>query len=427
LLASLVGPSVRHHFSRGRQLSAFMRGSLFDVPAGSLDAVLGGEWRDESVIYGDPLQSIDDGRRVRAAFAELSVPLVSRTPYQKGDVLSMTVAARLDDYNDFGSTVNPQFGLMWRPVPDLLLRGSFGTSFRPPSLYELRLPRLTAAASVPLSDPARNNMLTSVALVGGGNPNLQPIEADSMTAGFVLTPSEVPGLRLLGSYWKMHTNHRVTVLHYSQLLANEDVFSDRIVRAEPTPADIAAGRPGQLLQLDVSRMNFGRLTTSGIDFEASYDWLTSLGTFTPRASATWVDEFVAVDIPGQAPIDRVGIAHTSGSIPRWRVVGSLAWQRGGLGLSTTLDWRPAYMDSTVTGLTGRRLPARTLVDLQGTLELDQLLPAGRLWQDFQLQLGVKNVFDEQPPFAEIGYAIGFDTSQGDLAGRFGYVKLSKGF
>lgn len=426
LLASLVAPNVRHHFSRGRQLSAFMRGSLFDVPAGSVDAVLGGEWRDEAVIYGDLARSVDDGRRVNAAFAELSVPLVSSTPYRKGDVLSMTVAARLDDYSDFGSTLNPQFGLMWRPVPDLLLRGSFGTSFRPPSLYELRSPRLMAA-NVPLSDPARDNMLTSVTLVAGGNPYLRPIEADSMTAGFVLTPSELPGLRLLGNYWKVHTNHRVTVLHYSQVLANEAAFSDRVLRAEPTPADVAAGRPGQLLQLDVSRMNFGRLTTSGIDLEASYELATSLGTLTPHLSATWVDEFVAVDIPGQAPIDRVGIAHMSGSIPRWRVVGSLGWERGALGLSTTLDWRPAYMDANATGLTGRKLPARTLVDLQGTVALDQLLPAGKLWDDLKLQLGVKNVFDEQPAFAEIGYAIGFDSSQGDLAGRFGYVKLSKGF
>jgi iron complex outermembrane receptor protein len=426
LLASLVAPNLRHHFSRGRQLSAFMRGSLFDLPVGSIDAVLGGEWRDESVIYSDPTQSVDDGRDVNAAFAELSVPLWDSAPHHKGAELSMTVAARLDDYSDFGSTLNPQFGLMWRPVPDLLLRGSFGTSFRPPSLYELRTPRLTAA-NVPISDPARNNLLTNVTLVAGGNPDLRPIEADSMTAGFVLTPSEVPGLRLLGSYWKIHTHHRVTVLHYSQMLANEEIFSDRIVRAEPTSADIAAGRAGQLLQLDVSRMNFGRLTTSGIDFEASYDLTTSFGMFTPRVSATWVDEYVAVDIPGQAPIERVGIAHTSGSIPRWRAVGSLGWQRGGLGLTTTVDWRPAYMDANATGLTGRKLPARTLVDLQGTLALDQLLPPGKLWEDFTLQLGVKNVFDEQPAFAEIGYAIGFDSSQGDLIGRFGYLKLSKGF
>lgn len=426
LLASLVARTGQHHFSRGRQLSGFMRGSLFQLPAGPVNAVMGGEWRDESVIYGDVVQSVDDGRNVEAAFAELSVPLMSSAPDRKSDELSMTVAARLDDYSDFGSTLNPQFGLMWRPLPDLLLRGSFGTSFRPPSLYELRSPRFTAA-NVPVTDRARNNALTNVTLVAGGNADLRPIEADSMTAGFVLTPSEVPGLRLLGSYWKIHTNHRVTVLHYTQVLANEAMFSDRVVRAEPTPGDIAAGRPGQLLQLDISRMNFGRLTTSGIDLEASYDLATSFGTFTPRVSATWVDEYVAVDIPGQAPIDRVGIAHTSGSIPRWRAVGSLGWQRGGLGLSTTLDWRPAYMDANASGLTGRKLPARTLVDLQGTLELDRLLPPGKLWEDLKLQLGVRNAFDEQPAFAEIGYAIGFDSSQGDLAGRFSYLKLSKGF
>ncbi|MET0535075.1 MAG: TonB-dependent receptor [Steroidobacter sp.] len=426
LLASLVTPNVQHHFSRGRQLSGFMRGSLWHLPSGTISAVLGGEWRDESVIYGDLTQSVDDGRDVKAAFAELSVPLLSSAPYGKGDVLAMSVAARLDDYSDFGSTLNPQFGLTWRPVADLLLRGSFGTSFRPPSLYELRSPRMTAA-NVPLNDPARNNVLTNVTLVAGGNADLQPIEADSMTAGFVLTPSEIPGLRLLGNYWKIHTNHRVTVLHFSTLLRNEDAFNDRVVRAEPTPADAAAGRPGQLLQLDVSRMNFGRLTTSGVDVEASYDMATSFGTITPRVSATWVDEFVAIDVPGAAPVDRVGIAHSSGSIPRWRVVGSLAWNRGGVGLSTTIDWRPVYMDANTNGLTGRRLPARTLVDLQGTLALDQLFAPNRLWEDFKLQLGVKNVFDEQPPFADIGFAVGFDTSQGDLAGRFGYMKLSKGF
>lgn len=426
LLASLVTPKIQHHLSRGRQLSAFMRGSLFDLPAGSLDAVLGGEWREESVIYGDLNQSVDDSRRVNAAFAELSVPLVSSSPHQQGDVLGLTLAARLDDYSDFGSTVNPQFGLMWRPMPELLLRGSYGTSFRPPSLYELRSPRLSLA-NVPVGDPARNNQLTTVGLTVGGNPDLRPIEADSMTAGFVLTPSALPGLRLLGSYWKIHTHHRVTMLHFTQLLANEEMFDERIVRAEPTAADIAAGLPGQLLQLDVTRINFGRLTTSGIDLEASYDWTTSLGTFTPRVSATWVDEYVAVDIPGQAPIDRVAIAHTSGSIPRWRVVGSLAWERGGMGLSTTLDWRPPYLDANATGVIDRRLPTRTLVDVQGTLALDRLLPPGKLWDDLKLQLGVKNVFDEQPPFAEIGYAIGFDSSQGDLVGRFGYLKLSKGF
>lgn len=426
LLASLIEPNVRHHFSRGRQLSAFMRGELFDLPAGALQAVIGGEWRDEAIVYDDLTQPVNDGRDVKAAFTELSVPLISSTPYARGDVLSMTLAARLDDYSDFGSTVNPQFGLMWRPTPELLLRGSYGRSFRPPSLIELRSPR-SVVSNIPLPDPARNGAVSNVTFMVGGNPDLRPIEADSLTAGFVLTPNSVPGLRLLGNYWQIRTDHRVTILHFSTLLANEQLFSDRVVRDVPTPQDIAAGIPGRLLQLDISRLNFGRLTTSGVDVEASYEFGTSLGRFTQRLSATWVNEFTAVDVPTTAPIDRVGIANPSGSIPRWRIVGTLGWRSGGVGLSTTIDWLPAYMDANGSGLTGRKLPDRTLVDLQASFAMDELLGSSPLWNDLTLQTGVKNVFDQLPPFADVGFAIGFDSSQGDLIGRFGYIKLSKGF
>jgi iron complex outermembrane receptor protein len=426
LLSSLVEPNQHHHFSRGRQLSAFMRGSLFELPAGSVDAVVGGEWRDEAIIYDDLTQAVRDRRDASAAFTELSVPLISRTPYSRGDVLAMTLAARLDDYSDFGSTVNPQFGLMWRPVPDLLVRGSYGTSFRPPSLFELHLPR-SAVSNVTLQDPARNNATTRVSFLIGGNPQLRPIEADSMTAGFVLTPDAIPGLRLLSNYWRISTDHRVTVLPFASLLAHEANFSDRVLRAAPTPEDIAAGIPGRLMQLDLSRMNFGRLTTSGIDVEVGYEFATSLGRFTQRVAATWVDEFTSEDLPTTAPIDRVGIANAAGSIPRWRVVGTLGWKRNGVGLSTTVDWLPAYMDADANGLTGRQLPDRTLVDVQASFAMDELLGPGALWNDLKLQTGVKNVFDEQPPFSDIGFAIGFDSSQGDLIGRFGYIKLSKGF
>lgn len=426
LLASLIEPNVHHHFSRGRQFSAFMRGELFDLPAGPVRAVIGGEWRDEEVIYDDRTQPVDDGRDVRATFTELRVPLIDSSNHMSGDVLSMTLAARVDDYSDFGSTVNPQVGLMWRPVRDLLLRGSYGTSFRPPSLFELHAPRMTTI-NVTLRDPARNNALSSVSFVSGGNPDLDPIEAESMTAGFVLTPSALPELRLLANYWKIQTENRVTLLHYSSLLANEEIFSERIVRDLPTPADTAASIPGRLLQLDISRVNFGRLRTDGIDVEVNYAMATPWGDFTPRLSATWVNEFTAVDVPTTAPVERVGIASPSGSIPRWRVVGSLAWKRNGVGLSTTVDWLPGYMDASFGGLTGRRLPSRTLVDVQATLAMGEVFGPSPLWSDLSLQAGVKNVFDESPPFADVGFSIGFDSSQGDLTGRLGYIRLTKGF
>ena len=67
-----------------------------------------------------------------------------------------------------------------------------------------------------------------------------------------------------------------------------------------------------------------------------------------------------------------------------------------------------------------------LVDAQVSLNLRQ----GQFspWLDgFALQVGVSNLFDEAPPFAEVGSPFGFDMSQGDLRQRFGYVNLSKRF
>ena len=171
---------------------------LFDLPAGALQAVIGGEWRDEAIIYDDLTLPVDDGRNVKAAFTELSVPLISSTPYARGDVLSMTLAARLDDYSDFGSTVNPQFGLMWRPAPDLSATRLLWQEL--PSAFIVRIAFAAQRAVQHFSARSRrNDAVSNVSFVVGGNPDLQPIEADSLTAGFVLTPSSVPGLRLLAT------------------------------------------------------------------------------------------------------------------------------------------------------------------------------------------------------------------------------------
>ncbi len=219
----------------------------------------------------------------------------------------------------------------------------------------------------------------------------------------------------------------MTYLHFSSLLANEDVFSSRVVRDVPTPEDLAAGIPGRLLQLDVSRMNFGELTTSGLDFEVNYEFHTRWGEITPRLSATWVNQFDSVDVPLADAVNRVGVANVFGTVPRWRVIGGLSWKRDGVALSTTIDWLPGYMDVDVNGLTGRRLPSRTLVDLQASFTLDEMFGPDPLWNDLKLQAGVKNAFNELPPFADVGFDSGYDSSQGDLIGRFGYLRFTKGF
>lgn len=417
LLASLVADPLRYHYSFGSsQLSGFFRGPLFQLPAGAAELVIGGEWRREEIEYFDKAQLAKD-RDVASAFAEMKVPLL--------DKLSLKVAVRGDRYKDFSDALNPQYGLVWKPSSEWLLRATYGTSFRPPSLYELYQPR--SESSYPVADSRRGGAVTNLRFIVGGNPELDVVTARSFTTGFVFTPRDLPGMRLGGSYWRVVMDNRITAPSID-LLNREDEFSDRITRLAPTEEDIQAGRPGALVSLDLGKMNYGSLETSGVDLDMSYLIERGLSCFQTTLAATWVDEYASRELFSTFPEDRVGIAHIFGTVPKWRVVGTLTWKSHDYGASTTVRFTPSYQDADLTvGWLDRRLPSRTLVDLQAWLELESLVGEGSLFAGSKLTLGMLNATNEAPDFARIHGASGYDMSQADLTQRFAYLRFSKRF
>ncbi len=52
--------------------------------------------------------------------------------------LDLTTGVRYDHYSDFGDTVNPRVGLVWRFAKDFNLKLLYGRAFRAPSFYESR-------------------------------------------------------------------------------------------------------------------------------------------------------------------------------------------------------------------------------------------------------------------------------------------------
>lgn len=424
LLSSLRAVPDRAKFeSSGAWVSGFARGELFSLPAGSVQAVIGGEWHRDGIEY-DRVFVIDEDRQSRAAFAELEVPLVVGWPGMER--LTLKLAARYDDYSDFGETVNPQYGLVWKPISDLTLRASYGTSFRPPSLFELYAPRIQVPLPVP--DPARNGETSSAIAFSGGNPNLNPIEGESWTAGFVWTPVGFEGLRVSASWWQITLKKRVSFVPYQTILAYESLFADRVVRAPATPADVAAGLPGRLQSLDISRINYGSLDTSGIDASASYamdfgstQLITSLG-------GTWVHDYRSHDLPDAPAVERVGIASVYGTIARWRATASADLIRGALSAGLTARLTADYDDAIgVPGVaTGRRIHVPRYFDVRFGWDADGSTAKG-IWRGVRLSIGATNVTDEEAPFAEIGLNTGVDMSQSDLRGRFVYADLSKRF
>ena len=128
-------------------LNGFVTGDLFELPAGPVGVVLGAEWREDSIdsrpndvasnglFFGFFNDSGARGSKwIRELFGELDVPLMAAMPLV--EELNINLSGRLTDEEFYGT--NGTFSLKggWRPVAPLLLKFSYGTSFRAPNLRE---------------------------------------------------------------------------------------------------------------------------------------------------------------------------------------------------------------------------------------------------------------------------------------------------
>src|ERR1700750_2910550 len=113
------------------------------TPAPSLQHALGADI---------PAQATAGGYNVNEVYGELSVPLLKDKPFFQS--LNASFAARYSDYSTSGSKVTLKGGGDWKPVKDLLIRGTYAQGFRAPSIGELfgSLSRFDA----PVVDPCDN-------------------------------------------------------------------------------------------------------------------------------------------------------------------------------------------------------------------------------------------------------------------------------
>ena len=127
--------------------SAFLTGDLFELPAGPVGAVFGGEWRKDKISTDPNFQASnglffgffsDQGAQgskvIRELYGEVSIPLIAAKPLV--EELNVDIAGRLTDEEFYGTNYTYSLKAGWRPVSALLLRVTYGTSFRAPNLRE---------------------------------------------------------------------------------------------------------------------------------------------------------------------------------------------------------------------------------------------------------------------------------------------------
>lgn len=425
VLRSVIAPAVpREYAAEGSQVGAQFGGDVSTWKAGTISALFGAQWAEFGIsAAGVPLGTRK--REITSGIAELNVPVVAGN--EQVPVLAAVLQGRIDRISDLRTLANFQFRLDWQPHPDVRARGTYGTSYRAPSLYELYQPMIRAFA--PITDPKRDNEIVTVPISFGGNPRLEPATAESWSLGLILTPERWDALSLTGTYWHTEVTDRLSPVDLSTVFGHEELFGDRLLRATPTAADIAAGRPGAITFLNVTSEGKGTLRASGVDVQAAWNFDTGFGQFTPELSATWMNEFRVLDWPGLPTVDRVAIASSLGTIPRWHGVAGLTWNVGALTVTAKGRYVSASEDVNLfqNRQTGRTIAAQAYFDLQASLQLNQESQDDASWRSVTITTGVNNLFNRQPRFAEIGASFGYDPSFGDLRDRFAYLRVTKSF
>jgi iron complex outermembrane receptor protein len=406
---ALINQNITESKSGVLSSDLLARGPIWDLPGGPIMMAVGLDWTRQDRLRTTNNPSAVEPARSRnvrddyAAFTELGVPVVGReNNFTLMRRLDLSLAARYQDVSNSGSSFDPKYGVRWQPFNSLMLRGSYATGYRAPSLSELERPE--AENMVNIIDRKRNNQVYPVLRVMGSNPVLAPETSETFNYGAVITVPGVKGLSLGADMYRTDQRNLTTNLTQQVFVDNEDLFQDRIVRNPPSAADIAAGLPGQIATLDARFVNFGQVVTEGFDFNATYAMgETAWGRFTFRASGTYLATYKVAFNPGDPLVDRRG---TFGFPQKLKGNTSVFWDRGPWGAAVFVYYLGEVERPNQT------LPSFTTVDVNLTYEFQNGIWRG-YGRGLRVQGGMGNIANREPPFAftTFGYDGGFHSAK----------------
>jgi iron complex outermembrane receptor protein len=317
------------------------------------------------------------------------------------------LAARLDDYSAFGSTTNPKVGLGWRPADGLLVRATWGTSFRPPTFRELSDPPISFSDAI-YFDPwrcpvtgalvdCRFNRITSRF---GGNPDLEPDEAETWLFGFAWEPDAAPGLAIAVDYWSIEHHNRI-VSSYNDLFLDglppdQNPF---IIRAAQSAEDLALGIPGVIIGRQDTYINADKVTTDGVDANVAYAWQTSgAGDFSSSLSYVYLNKYETGISYGSVGVatDLAGGWGFPSAWPQHRGNLQLGWTRAGNGVTAQFIYAGDYQSPVELVVDDQPTNTPFIVDDYWQLDLQYSYEFERL-RSAILRLGCRNCLDADPP------------------------------
>jgi iron complex outermembrane recepter protein len=429
-----------------QELEAKADGAIFPLPGGDVRMAVGTQWKHDELNYGfnsgipggaDAMERQNLSRHSTSAFAEVLIPIFGAGNALPGvQSLDLDVAGRYEKYSDFGSTSHPKVGLNWKPIKELTVHASYGTSFRAPLLSELVGP-LRGVFVQQYSDPLAASGTSTGYTLGGGNLGLQPETATTYSFGVDYEPTENAKISL--TYFNIDYKNQISSYLADLTILQQTAQLGSLVTRCPSTACTALVNQyvgtlpvfGPILAnpsvfVNGEEQNLGRTKTSGIDFQGSYLIPTaSYGAFSVGLSGSLFTKYDVQFVPGGATFDEL---NTIGFPLKLRMRGSAGWEGGPLSVVGFINFENSYTNTQVT-------PNQGISPLT-TFDIDVAYNVGKSWdsyltRDLVATLHVNNLFDRDPPYVNLPIGVngggGFDPQAANPIGRLVSIQIAKKF
>jgi iron complex outermembrane receptor protein len=345
----------------------------------------GGDVNNSVAIQYSKVPNIRGKMDVTEYFGELYFPVVANSK------LDLSAAARHADYYGSGGIWAYKLGISSQLTDSFRIRATGSHDVRAGTLAD-RYDQTGSAGSV--MDPFMDNAQTNIFQAGGGNPNIRPEEADTISYGIVYQPNWADGLSMSIDTYDVSLTDAISSLTSQQILdqcfasgGNDAQFCDRIFRLPN----------GSINLIQATVLNVAKAKVSGIDVEIGYrkavDWFGGGEVIGFRLFSSHLKENSTQGF--QSPkIDRAGQLNLF-EYPKDKIMASLNYTRGPLGLylqGRRVD--SGYRDVlAVEGvdIDDNTIDAVTYVDLNLRYAMD----AGEgTWEFYG---AVNNLTDQDPP------------------------------
>ena len=348
------------------------------------------------------VQNIDRRQDISFGYGELNVPVIADGASALGYRLNLTGAVRYEHYADIGGVATPKLGIIYGPNKSFDIKASWGRSFRAPTfLQQFAFQQGVALPITRFGGSGFPATATGVLLVGG-NPDLKPERARSLSATLAWHPQSIDHLRVEVSYFATRYIDRIVnpVTLSAQALSNP-IFQDYVTRTPSlaqvqtavASADLFTNSTGTTFDparvvaiVNSLNVNAGRQSIHGVDVLADYRFSLGGGELGAQVNASYLTS-------ERQLTPRTAVQRLAGTIfnpPHLRARAGLSWRTAPLTVATTVSYVGGLDDARFTPVA--RIGGMTTIDLTGRYRVER----NGLLTGTEFTLSALNLLDTAP-------------------------------